>query len=137
MKILVAAVGEKGQEKVSDGSTPSPPQHAPKDGDAFLVEALVPAQADPVLSLAVLGALVVVSLKLHQGGHDVLVVVTVVVLQKHCLLEKRKGEPKPPQKQTNPPYFPRFRVRIRIETKRQKLRFFCEEKQTKEFRDSG
>lgn len=47
----------------------------------LLVEALVPAYAQAVLSLAFFGALVVVSLELHQRSHDILVVVAILVLE--------------------------------------------------------
>lgn len=58
-----------------------PPEH----GNVFLVEALVPAHAQAVLPLAIFGALVVVSLELHQRSHDVLVVVPVLVLEQYRL----------------------------------------------------
>lgn len=57
----------------------------------LLVEALVPPYAQAVLALAVFGALVVVSLQLHQRGHDILVVVTIFVLEQHRLYERKSS----------------------------------------------
>ncbi len=48
-------------------------------GHPLLVEALVPAYCDVVKRLTLLELAVVVSLKLHQGAKDVLVLVRILV----------------------------------------------------------
>mmetsp|Transcript_40007 Transcript_40007/g.80193 ORF Transcript_40007/g.80193 Transcript_40007/m.80193 type:complete len:280 (-) Transcript_40007:906-1745(-) len=52
-------------------------------GDALLVEAFVPTHGDILLCLLLLHVLVIVGLKLHQGSHDVLVLVGILVQRLH------------------------------------------------------
>lgn len=91
---MVGIIGDRKSEIGDDVDGHIPPIHPPEYGDALLVQPLVPSQADAVLSLAVLGALVVVGLQLHEGCHDVLVVIAVVVFQEHRLQKKTQQNQK-------------------------------------------
>lgn len=57
------------------------PAHPPENRYAFFVKSLVPGDAYPILPLAVLGAFVIIRFQFDQGSHDVLVVVSILVLK--------------------------------------------------------